>query len=102
MESRNAKTSTKVEQVAEEFRLEPDVIEAYRRDDKKHVGQTTPFVKSLVATHARGSYIWDANGRRYLDFIAGLAVNAVGHANPEVRDAIMAQSEHMMHVTVFG
>jgi len=102
MESRKPETLTAVEQVAEEFRLEPDVIEAYRRDDKKHVGQTTPFVKSLVATHAQGSYIWDAYGRRYLDFIAGLAVNAVGHANPEVRAAIIAQTEQMMHVTVFG
>jgi acetylornithine/N-succinyldiaminopimelate aminotransferase len=88
--------------ITEAYRLEPDVIEAYRVDDKKHVGQTTPFVKSLVATHAQGSYIWDANGRRYLDFIAGLAVNAVGHANPEVRAAIAAQAEQMMHVTVFG
>ncbi len=88
--------------VANDYHLEPDVIEAYRRDDKKHVGQTTPFVKSLVATHAEGSYVWDANGRRYLDFIAGLAVNAVGHANPEVRAAMLAQAEQMMHVTVFG
>ena len=82
--------------------MTPEEIETYRREDKAHVGQTTPFAKSLVAARASGSYIWDVNGRRYLDFIAGLAVNAVGHAHPEVRAAITAQAEQMLHVTVFG
>ena len=91
-----------LKRVSEEWKLEPDVIEAYRQDDKKHVGQTTPYVKALVVTYTQGSYVWDADGRRYLDFIAGLAVNVVGHANPEVRAAIVAQTEHMMHVNVFG
>lgn len=82
--------------------LSPEVIAAYRRDDQRHLGQTTPFGKALVITRARGSWVWDAAGRPYLDFIAGLAVNAVGHANPEVREAIIRQTEQMMHVTVFG
>jgi len=102
MATKKQKPAANPRDEGEKYRLAPEVIEAYRRDDKLHVGQTTPSVKSLVVTHAQGSYIWDANGRRYLDFIAGLAVNAVGHANPEVRAAIIAEAEQMMHVTVFG
>ena len=37
----------------------------------------------LVLSRGRGSYVWDTQGRKYLDFTAGVAVNALGHADPE-------------------
>jgi acetylornithine/N-succinyldiaminopimelate aminotransferase len=39
-----------------------------------------------------GAYLWDADGRRYLDGMAGIAVASVGHANERLADAIAAQA----------
>ncbi len=102
MASQKIFSPEKPNKIYDEYKLSPEAIEAYKADDKQYVGQTTPFGKSLLITHAQGSYLWDAYGRRYLDFIAGIAVNNIGHANPEVRAAIIKQTEHMMHVSVFG
>lgn len=77
-------------------------IEAIIRDDRQFVGQTTPFGKPFVVAHAEGSRVWSADGRSYLDFIAGMAVNNVGHNHPQVRAAIIAQVERTLHVNVFG
>lgn len=77
-------------------------IENYRRADQHYVGQTTPFGKQLVITRTKGTTVWDANGKSYLDFIAGIAVNNVGHANSEVVEAISEQAQKMLHANVFG
>lgn len=77
-------------------------IEEYRKDDLHYVGQTTPFGKQLVLHQSQGTKVWDANGKEYLDFISGIAVNNVGHTNPEVVDAIIEQAKQMLHVNVFG
>jgi predicted acetylornithine/succinylornithine family transaminase len=81
---------------------EPKTIEAYYQDDQQFVGQTTPFGKQLMITHSKGATVWDATGKSYLDFIAGIAVNNIGHANPEVVAAICQQAQDMLHVNVFG
>lgn len=56
--------------------------------------------KYMVATYARplpvftkgsGSYLWDLENRRYIDFTAGIAVNALGHGNPELCELIYEQ-----------
>jgi predicted acetylornithine/succinylornithine family transaminase len=82
--------------------MTPAEIAAYVEDDRRYVAQTSPAGKSLVVTHTEGCTVCTADGRRYLDFIAGIAVNNVGHAHPEVRAAIAGQLEHMLHVNVFG
>jgi len=82
--------------------LDAKTIQEYRDDDMHFVGQTTPFGKSLMPTHSRGTEIWDAAGKRYLDFIAGIAVNNVGHTHPEVVQAIIEQAQTMLHASVFG
>src|SRR5262249_12855418 len=46
---------------------------------------------------ARGSWVWDTNGRRYLDFSAGFGVAGVGHANPRVVRAVQRQSARLLH-----
>ena len=46
-----------------------------------------------------GAYLWDADGRRYLDFLAGIAVNSLGHAHPVFVQAIAAQAATLAHVS---
>ena len=53
----------------------------------------------LVLDRGKGSYVWDINGRRYLDFGGGIAVCALGHANPQITDALTKQSEKLVHVS---
>ena len=82
--------------------LNQSTIEEYRKDDLHYVGQTTPFGKQLILHQSQGTRVWDANGKEYLDFISGIAVNNVGHTNPEVVEAIIDQAKQMLHVNVFG
>ena len=44
----------------------------------------------LMIDRGAGSYIWDTSGRRYLDWVQGIAVNALGHCHPRVVEAIKA------------
>ena len=53
----------------------------------------------LVLERGEGSYVWDANGRRYLDFGGGIAVCVLGHANPEITEALAEQSRKLVHVS---
>lgn len=53
----------------------------------------------FVADRGEGSYIYDENGREYLDFMAGIAVNSTGHCNKNVVNAIKEQAEAMMHAS---
>ena len=54
-----------------------------------------------MALFARGSgaYLWDEDGRRYLDFLAGIAVNSLGHAHPAFVEAIAEQAATLAHVS---
>ncbi len=82
--------------------IDQNKIEEYRKDDLHYVGQTTPFGKQLILQQSQGTKVWDASGKEYLDFISGIAVNNVGHTNPEVVEAIIEQAKTMLHVNVFG
>lgn len=53
----------------------------------------------LALDHGEGSYVWDVAGRRYLDLGGGIAVCALGHANPEITDALLEQSRKLLHVS---
>ncbi|MBN9170249.1 MAG: aminotransferase class III-fold pyridoxal phosphate-dependent enzyme, partial [Microbacterium sp.] len=46
-----------------------------------------------------GAYVWDDDGRRYLDFLAGIAVNSLGHAHPVFVEALAAQAATLAHVS---
>jgi acetylornithine/N-succinyldiaminopimelate aminotransferase len=50
-----------------------------------------------VMVRGEGSRLWDADGREYLDFVQGWAVNCLGHASPVVREALMRQSERLIN-----
>jgi predicted acetylornithine/succinylornithine family transaminase len=47
----------------------------------------------------KGTELWDTEGRRYLDFLCGLAVTGLGHAHPVVADAVAAQASTLLHVS---
>ncbi len=52
-----------------------------------------------VLDHGRGALVWDVDGTEYLDFLSGIAVNALGHAHPVVVEAIAAQAGRALHVS---
>lgn len=53
----------------------------------------------LALSRGTGSYVWDVAGKRYLDFGGGIAVNSLGHANPEITQALVEQSQRLVHVS---
>lgn len=65
-------------------------------------GQTSPFPFLIDVDYAKGSYIYDKNGKAYLDMIAGVAVNNIGHNHPEVVEALKRQIDKHLHVMVYG
>jgi len=66
--------------------------------DKKVISGCTTRDHSIVIKDGKGCYLTDMEGRKYLDFGAGIAVMNVGHANPFVLAAIRKQANHMTHV----
>ena len=68
----------------------------------RHVCQTSDGPMGLVVARAAGSTVWDADGRAYLDLLAGMGVANVGHAHPEVVAAAQAQLARHLHVMVYG
>lgn len=56
---------------------------------------------AVMFERGRGTELWDSEGRRYLDFLAGIAVVSLGHAHPVVAEALRTQSETLLHVSNF-
>lgn len=73
-----------------------------KSDFLKYQGQTTPHPLAIEISHANGSYIYDNNGKKLLDFVAGVSANSLGHNHPKVNDAIKNQLEKYTHVMVYG
>jgi len=69
---------------------------------KKHQAQTFPLPSCLEVESAKGSYITDVNGKAYLDFVAGVSANTLGHSNPIIINAIKEQLDQYTHVMVYG
>ncbi len=53
--------------------------------------------RTVVLARGKGTRVWDADGREYLDFLAGISVNNLGHCHPAVVAAIQKQSAELMH-----
>ena len=68
----------------------------------QHVAQTSDFPLGLEIEKAEGVYMYDSNGKRYLDLISGIGVSNVGHRHPKVLEAIHNQLGKHMHLLVYG
>ena len=53
----------------------------------------------IVFTHGRGAYVYDSTGKKYLDFLGGIAVNALGHAHPRIVKTIRRESARAIHLS---
>lgn len=67
-----------------------------------HLGQTNQHPFLIEVESAKGVYIYDKEGKAYMDMIAGVAVNNIGHNHPLVIDAIKTQIDKHLHVMVYG
>jgi predicted acetylornithine/succinylornithine family transaminase len=87
MEMAGDMKAIKVDRLSEIRRLyQRNVIPTYARFD-------------LALDHGDRSYVYDVAGKRYLDLGGGIAVCALGHANPEITDALLDQSRKLLHVS---
>lgn len=68
----------------------------------KYQAQTTQFAAGFEVEKAEGSYIYGKDGRKYLDFVAGVSANTLGHSHPKIVEAIKTQAEKYLHVMVYG
>ena len=71
-------------------------------DFLSYQAKTTPHPLGLAIKRAKGSYIVDQNGKKYLDFIAGVSACSLGHRHPAVVRAMKRQINRYMHVMVYG
>jgi acetylornithine/N-succinyldiaminopimelate aminotransferase len=55
--------------------------------------------QKVLFTRGRGVYLWDSCGKRYLDFLSGIGVNALGHGHPAIRSALKRQANQLIHVS---
>ena len=87
-----------------------DILERATARDLSVAGWTERYTHALMDTfgppqrvlvRGEGAYVWDADGMRYLDLLAGIAVNALGHAHPTLTAAISAQLGTLGHVSNF-
>ncbi|MDC1229973.1 aspartate aminotransferase family protein [bacterium] len=73
-----------------------------QNDFLKYQAQTTPHPLAMEVSYAKGSYIYDRNGKAYLDFVAGVSANSLGHSHPKVVNAVKNQLDKYLHVMVYG
>lgn len=53
----------------------------------------------ILFTRGRGVYLWDSEGKRYLDFLSGIGVNALGHAHPAIQKVLKQQAGRLIHTS---
>ena len=68
----------------------------------KYQAQTSPYPLGMEVSHAIGTYIFDTNNKKYLDFVAGVSATSLGHQHPKVNQAIKDQLDKYSHVMVYG
>ena len=73
-----------------------------KKDFFKYQAQTSPHPLAIEISKAKGSFIYDTSGNKYLDFVAGVSANSLGHNHPKVTKAIKNQLDSYAHVMVYG
>jgi acetylornithine aminotransferase len=77
-------------------------MENLEQDFLKYQAMTTPHPLALGIKRAKGVYITSTNGKKYLDFVAGVSACSLGHRHPKIISAIRKQINKYMHVMVYG
>ncbi|MGB3906039.1 MAG: aminotransferase class III-fold pyridoxal phosphate-dependent enzyme [Anaerolineae bacterium] len=67
------------------------------KDAAKHLSPVWYRYTQILADRAEGAYIYDADGRRYMDFAAGIGVTSTGHCHPRIVEAVQVQVEKLIH-----
>jgi acetylornithine/N-succinyldiaminopimelate aminotransferase len=75
-----------------------DATEAVVQADREYILQTYARPDFVIA-RGEGVYLYDTEGQQYLDFVAGIAVNALGYGDPDVTQVIAAQAAQLIHVS---
>lgn len=73
-----------------------------KADFLRYQAKTTPHPLGISIAKARGVYITDTQGKKYLDFVSGVSACSLGHCHPKVTRAIRKQSKKYLHVMVYG
>ena len=73
-----------------------------KEDFFTYQAQTSPYPLAIEISKAVGNYIYDSQGKKYLDFVAGVSANSLGHQHPKVNEAIQKQLNLYTHVMVYG
>src|SRR5699024_1508767 len=73
-----------------------------KKDFFTYQAQTSPHPLAMTVSHAKGSYIYDSEGNKHLDFVAGVSACTLGHCHPKVVEAIKKQADTYLHVMVYG
>ncbi len=68
----------------------------------QHIAQTSPAPIGLEMERAEGIYIYDTDGKEYIDMISGFSVANIGHGHPKVIQAVQEQAAKYMHLIVYG
>ena len=69
---------------------------------KQYVAQTSEHPIGLEIERAEGPFLHTSDGKRFVDFISGIAVSSLGHRHPSVISAIREQLDRHLHVMVYG
>ena len=83
----------------EPMKLPGPKARALIKRDSAVVSPSYPRGYPFVMDHGEGSEVWDVDGNRFLDFMAGIAVTSTGHAHPKVVKAIQEQAEQFIHIS---
>jgi 4-aminobutyrate aminotransferase len=83
----------------EPMKLPGPKARALIKRDSSVVSPSYPRSYPFVMDHGKGSEVWDVDGNRFLDFMAGIAVTSTGHAHPKVVKAIQEQAEQFLHIS---
>lgn len=73
-----------------------------KSDFYTYQAQTSPHPLGMEVSHAEGCYIYDTQGKAYLDFIAGVSAASLGHKHPRINQAVKEQLDKYSHVMVYG
>jgi acetylornithine/succinyldiaminopimelate/putrescine aminotransferase len=77
-------------------------MKSFEEDFLKYQAKTTPYPLGISIDFAKGSYVYDNDGKSYLDFVAGVSACTLGHCHPKIIAAIKNQVDRYLHVMVYG